>query len=110
MDSTTKGVNGSNDLPAVRGADGRFVKGHPGGPGNPFNKATRLWTDTFAKCVTADDIREVAAKLVAEAKGGNMVAIKYLLDRCLGKSEGLLLAVESEGPARIVFEVVREDV
>jgi hypothetical protein len=41
-----------------------------------------------------DDMREVVAKLVDLAKGGDVAAIKLLMDRCLGKEPSPSVAVQ----------------
>jgi len=71
----------------VNGRDGRgkFAVGNPGGPGNPhFRKVAKLRRAMFA-AVTPDDIKAAVAKLVEKALEGDVVAIRELLDRCVGK-------------------------
>jgi hypothetical protein len=78
----------ANDQPpANTGRDprGRFAKGNIGGPGNPFaRKAAALRTALF-EAVTDEDIRFIAAQLVAEARLGDLPAIKLLFQYVLGK-------------------------
>ncbi len=66
-------------------ANGRFLKGNPGGPGNPFIKrVSTLRAALFAE-VTKEDMQLVIRRLVTMAKAGDVAATKVLLDRVLGK-------------------------
>ena len=80
------GGNGRGDarLPG-RHARGRFASGNPGGPGNPYAKQAGRLRSALMESVTEKDMRAVAARLISLAKGGNIQAIKELLDRTLGK-------------------------
>lgn len=49
-------------------------------------RASRLRA-ALLRAVTVDDIREVIESLLAQAKAGDVVAIKELLDRTIGKSK-----------------------
>jgi hypothetical protein len=64
---------------------GRFARGNKGGPGNPFARKVGRPRSALLETVTEDDMRAVAAKLVQMARGGNLPAIKELLERTLGK-------------------------
>lgn len=74
--------NGSNG----QRANGRFAKGNPGGPGNPYAKRTAAIRGLLLDAVTDDDLRAVIAKLVAMARGGDLAAIQALFDRLFGKA------------------------
>lgn len=50
---------------------------------DPYDRANRF-RQTFLKAVSEDDIAQIAAKLVEQAKAGDRIAIRYLLDRVLG--------------------------
>ena len=80
--NTPPSANGSNG----RGANGRFAKGNRGGPGNPYAKRTAAIRGLLLDAVTEDDLRQVVAKLVELAKGGDLPAIRELFDRLFGKS------------------------
>jgi hypothetical protein len=75
----------ATDSPFGRDAKGRFLKGNPGGPGNPFNRRVaalrKLLLDTVSdeKLVTLMDI------LYARAAGGDMAAMKLYLQYVIGK-------------------------
>ena len=64
---------------------GRFTKGNRGGPGNPLAGKIGKFRGALIAAVTEDDIREVAQGLIATAKGGDVRAVKELLDRTLGR-------------------------
>jgi hypothetical protein len=62
-----------------RDLDGRFAKGHPGGPGRP-RKAVKVAADALDERVAqaAGDLIDVVLKRAGE---GNLAAAKMLLDR-----------------------------
>jgi hypothetical protein len=65
---------------------GRFVEGYAGGPGRPKAKrAAELRRELLAQ-TDIGDLREVWAKLLELAKGGDLPAIREVLDRTLGKT------------------------
>jgi hypothetical protein len=70
-----------------RTARGRFAKGNPGGPGNPYAKRVADLRAALLESVTEADIRAVARALVKRAKAGEVAAIRELLDRLVGKRE-----------------------
>lgn len=66
--------------------NGRFEIGNGGGPGNPFASQVGKLRSVLLEAVTADDMRAVVVKLIELAKGGDLAAMKLLLDRTCGKS------------------------
>jgi hypothetical protein len=76
----------SEPSPNGRLNNGRFGIGNSGGPGNPFSLQVGKLRSTLLNAVTEDDLKTVVTKLVELAKGGNLAAMKLLLDRCCGKS------------------------
>ena len=72
-----------------RDSAGRFNKGNPGGPGNPHGAKVARLRSAFLEAVTADDVREVLAALVAEAKSGNVQAMREFFSRTLGPAEAV---------------------
>jgi hypothetical protein len=68
-----------------RDSSGRFALGNKGGPGNPFARKVGQLRAALLETVTEDDMRAVAAKLVQMARGGNLPAMRELLERMLGK-------------------------
>ncbi len=76
-----KGEKGDRDT------RGRFTSGHRApGPGNPFAKRVAELRKALLDAVTPEDIDAIARKLVEKAKAGDVVAVKELLDRCIGKA------------------------
>jgi hypothetical protein len=68
-----------------RSSTGKFPAGNKFGKGNPYAKRVHQLRSAFLNAVTDDDIAEVVAALISAAKGGDVAAIKLLLDRSLGK-------------------------
>lgn len=77
---STNGESGA----IVRGADGRFVEGNPGGPGSPYIQRVAEWRSAMAKAITPDDIERVVLKLVEAATAGHPWAVRAILDHCVG--------------------------
>lgn len=78
-------TNGDNGLIETRDSKGRFLPGNPGGPGNPQARNVATWRRALADSISADDIAQVAQKLMDAAKAGEPWAVKEFFDRCLGK-------------------------
>jgi hypothetical protein len=68
-----------------RAGNGQFGKGNPGGPGNPFARQTAILRQSIREVATAEEMKAVAAMLVAKAKDGNLAAAKLLLEHAIGK-------------------------
>jgi hypothetical protein len=68
-----------------RDARGRFVPGNKGGPGNPFARKVAELRKTLVNFVTEDDMKHIAFILKERAMGGDLAAIKLLLQYLLGK-------------------------
>jgi hypothetical protein len=83
--STEPSTNGA--APTTNGHDqrGRFTKGNPGGPGNPFARRVAALRSALVASIGPDDIAAVARGLLARAKDGNVPAAKLLLAYSLGK-------------------------
>jgi hypothetical protein len=108
----TNGCNGrnTNNVPVPmdgRDAKGRFQPGNKCSPGNPLGRYHHELRMAVAEVATPERMREVVEKLLTLSVDGDTTAARVLLDLCFGsRKEGILLAVESDGPARIVFRVV----
>jgi hypothetical protein len=83
MNPSPNGDNG--DIVPTRDTAGHFLKGNPGGPGNPQARNVATWRKALADTVTPEDVAEVTRKLVEAAKAGEPWAIHELFDRCMGK-------------------------
>ena len=82
--NATPSPNGPNGRDA---ATGRFAKGWKGGPGNPHAQQVAQLRSALLEAVTPDDVKAVAAKLVEMALGGDLAAIREVLDRTVGRAE-----------------------
>jgi hypothetical protein len=82
--------NGSND---GRGEDGRFLPGNPGGPGNPYPRQVAALRNSILQAVTPKDIEEIIKAQIAQAKQGDTVAAKFILERVLGRPQVIDLAL-----------------
>ena len=67
-----------------RDDNGRFAPGWRGGPGNPHGKRTARLRAELLRCVRPSDLREIVAVLVAQAKNGDLAAVREVLNRVLG--------------------------
>jgi hypothetical protein len=66
-------------------ARGRFAKGNPGGPGNPFARRTALYQKAIRQVVSLEDMREVMTMVKLKAKSGDLAAVKILTAHTAGK-------------------------
>ncbi|MFC2081923.1 hypothetical protein ACFLSF_02290 [Candidatus Bipolaricaulota bacterium] len=73
--------NGSNG----RDERGRFTKGNPGGPGNPYAAQVGRLRSSLLSAITEDDIRAIVAKLVDQARDGDIAAARVLFTRVFGR-------------------------
>lgn len=71
--------------PNGRDAGGRFAKGWKGGPGNPRGATVEKFRHALLGAVTESDISDIARALIEQAKGGDIQAVKELLNRVLGR-------------------------
>jgi hypothetical protein len=62
----------------ARDAKGRFAKGNPGGPGNPFARKTAALRQALLETVREKDIQEIAYILLLNTKAGDLASIKLL--------------------------------
>ena len=72
-------MDDSSPTDTTRDHDGRFVKGHPGGPGRPRgsrNKAGQRLDERAAA-----DADEILAQMIKAAKDGNQRAAEFVLSR-----------------------------
>jgi hypothetical protein len=76
-------ANASNG--AGRDNRGRFAAGNAGGPGNPFARRMAAFRKALCAAVSEQDIRDVAARLLQAAKGGDVAAAKVLLAYTVGR-------------------------
>ncbi|MEX0775079.1 MAG: hypothetical protein WD042_05120 [Phycisphaeraceae bacterium] len=98
--------NGSNGASGGgRDAGGRFARGNPGGPGNPHAAHVARLRSALLDAVTPEDVQAVAAALLAQAKQGDVMAVRELLNRLLGQSPVSVKAEVSSPVAPIAADV-----
>jgi hypothetical protein len=68
-----------------RDHNGRFSKGNPGGPGNPFARQVAQLRKRLLDRLTGEDLDGIADKLIALAKEGDVPATKLLFTYTLGQ-------------------------
>jgi hypothetical protein len=73
--------------PLIDGRDkgGRFAAGNRGGPGHPYGAKVARLRAALLDAVSEADVKAIVAELIAQAKDGDVVAARELLDRVLGK-------------------------
>ena len=72
-------------MPDKRNSNGTFAKGNKGGTGNPYARKVAAIRTKMMEAVSDEDIEAIILKLVEDAKNGDPVARKELLDRLIGK-------------------------
>src|SRR5437773_5999495 len=66
-------------------AKGRFTRGNPGGPGNPFARRVAALRKVIIDRLTEEDLLAITEALLAKAKEGSVSAAKLLLAYGIGK-------------------------
>lgn len=84
--SKTEKAHPSPDGSSGRGADGRFAVGNPGGKGNPYAKRVAELRKAFMDVVGPEHMAGLARATLKKAFSGDMIAMRTLLDRVLGKA------------------------
>lgn len=77
----------NGEIQPERDGRGKLLRGNRGGPGNPQVRRIAGLRAAVVSSIAPDDMLEVMAVLLAKAKRGDMVAIKELFDRTLGKPQ-----------------------
>src|SRR5947208_15480320 len=65
--------------------NGRWAKGNPGGPGNPFARQVAALRKVILNRLTEEDLLAITEALLAKAKEGSVGAAKLLLAYAIGK-------------------------
>jgi hypothetical protein len=68
-----------------RDEKGRFVRGNPGGPGNPYARKVGQLRAALLRAVSAKDVQDIIRAMVERAQNGDTQAAREVLDRVLGK-------------------------
>jgi hypothetical protein len=82
---TSTNPHGVPLLSVGRDVHGRFRKGNPGGPVNPFARKVAALRQALLDSVSEQDLTEIAEMLKLKARQGDTAAIKLLLQYCVGK-------------------------
>lgn len=69
---------------AERDENGRFIKGHSGGPGRPTKKREDRYYEIMLTSVTFEDFKSIVKKAVEQAARGDGTARKWLADYLIG--------------------------
>lgn len=96
----------STNGPDGRDHRGRFLPGNAGGSGNPQAGAVARLRSAMLSSVTEADIQAVIAKLIEQALEGNVMAIREVLDRTIGKAKPADDA-ETDGKVEILVRHIR---
>jgi hypothetical protein len=68
---------------------GRFLLGNRVAIGNPHAQRVAKLRAALLNGVSESDVKSVIRKMVELAKGGDAIAARLVLDRCLGRPEPL---------------------
>lgn len=96
-------TNGTGRTPG-----GRFAPGNAGGPGNPHAATVAKLRAAILAAVTPEDVEAIIRAMVHRAKGGDMGAIRELLDRAIGKPTDADLAERIERLEQAADELRRD--
>lgn len=80
QEPSPNGANGDG-----RDSGGRFAKGWKGGPGNPHSKQVAQVREALMRAVTPEKIERAVTKLLDKAENGDVMALREVLDRVLGR-------------------------
>src|SRR5262249_4798864 len=74
--------------PAIHGrsANGRFAKGNPGCPGNPFYRQQADFRRACLALFTPEDVASLLRVMLALGRNGNTAAARVFLDYTVGKA------------------------
>jgi hypothetical protein len=68
-----------------RDAQGRFVPGNPGGPGNPFYRRQAEFRRAALAAFTPEDVTSLLRVMLALGRNGDTAAARVFLDYAVGK-------------------------
>jgi hypothetical protein len=84
-DNGKTAIKDNEDKRKGRDHRGRFVKGNPGGPGNPFARRLAALRKALCEAVTEADIQALAEQMLLQARYGDVAAVKLLFAYAIGK-------------------------
>lgn len=89
---------------------GKFAKGNTSGSltqgKQPSHTKKIEFAEIFKAAVSNQDIKDIAAAMVQEAKAGNVKAASMILDRCCGKPAQAMEITGAEG-GPIVVQIIQ---
>jgi hypothetical protein len=68
-----------------RDCNGRFLKGNPGGPGNPFVRQVAALKAALFEALTREDVGAVMRTMRDKALSGDVAAARLMLEYSVGK-------------------------
>ena len=86
-----------------RDPKGKFATGNRISQGNPIARRTHAIRRELTKAVKPNDVREIVAALIMQAKGGDVAAAKEIFDRVLGRPSQAI-AVQAQIDAQVAAE------
>ena len=92
-----------------RDENGRFVKGHNGGPGRPKKEREEKYLDITMTACTFDDWKAIIKKAVDQAKRGDATARKWLGDYLVGAPTQRHELSGKDGGAIKLYSIVSPD-
>jgi hypothetical protein len=81
------GVSASDQAKNGRDTKGRFARGNPGGPGNPFTRQLAALRKELVNFFHEERIKELAFILFEKAARGDMAAMKLVFQYVIGKPQ-----------------------
>ena len=92
-----------------RDANGRFVKGNPGGPGRPAKEREEKYYNLAMNTVTYKDWQAIINRAVKDAQKGDSSARKWLSEYLAPQAQRHELSGPDSGPVPIrMVEVVKD--
>ena len=83
--STPRPTEPAAPTPNGHDSRGRFTRGNPGGPGNPYARQVAALRKVILNRLTEQDLLAITEALLAKAKEGSVGAAKLLLAYAIGK-------------------------
>jgi hypothetical protein len=83
--SSNQQATPATETPSQHDANGRFVRGNAGGPGNPFGRQVAELRRALLDAVTSDKLRQLVDALLERAIAGDNAAARLVLQYALGK-------------------------
>ena len=97
-----------------RDENGRFVKGHKGGPGRPPRPVEEKYLKVMARTVKASDWQKIIEVGISRAKAGDLGWARFLAEYLMGKPlQRTEVTGEGGGPietriTEVVVEIPRD--